>query len=170
MLVGPSRVLAGSWLLWPLVSLVLYALGDRSETVLTYGLAVVMAVQLPAYLWMVVRGRASALWGFGFAGTMLAAVGLGDALGWWTYVVIGAGFVGVWCGTALLTTVWLMAENHPQGWVPAAGVAWLVLGVGLGRVVPAVGPLLLPVLPLPFLAHLQLAWVCGGADRAVGST
>lgn len=162
-LAGPSRVLAAGWLLWPVVSLLLYGLGDRQETVLTHGLAAVMAVHLSAYLWIVSRGRSSALWGVGFSGTTLAAVGLGDALGWWTYVFIGLGSAGVWCGTALLSAYWLMAAKHPQAWLPAAGVVALVLSVALARVVPVFGLLVLPASFLPLLAHGHLAWASAGA-------
>jgi hypothetical protein len=78
-LAAPSRLLAASWLLWPVVSAGLYSLGDRRETVLTYGLAAVMAAQLLAYLWIVFRGRGSALWGFGFSGEVLTPYAWPDA-------------------------------------------------------------------------------------------
>jgi hypothetical protein len=166
-LAAPSRLLAASWLLWPVVSAGLYSLGDRRETVLTYGLAAVMAAQLLAYLWIVFRGRGSALWGFGFSGAMLAAVILDNDLGWWAYVVFGLGVLGVWCGAPLLGSAWLMAAMHPQAWMPAGGVVWLVLGFALARVVPVFGVVALPALLLPVVAHLHLAWVCGGAERSV---
>jgi len=159
-LTGPSRVLAASWLLIPILWILLSSAKGNTEFALHMSLAITAGVQALALVWSAFRGHLA-----GVAGICVAL-----ALGTSVFVprpsqdiLVGVGMLGMWCWPTLVSAWWLYRGGHRYAWVLLAAFLLVVVALGIAVVLPIAGILALPGFVLPVVAHLYLTGVCARA-------